>query len=426
MHSTLTILLPIFFVLLNLLTTPCYGLEAKWTPSYDEEPLPLSASYRSQLKGLADVVRTSQDPQATLEKLAKGQGMEVGELKSMLERVESEAGVVSGGQVRGASSVFVSATEAVLACSLSVVRFSARRPLVLFLLAMSIFAVTRLSASGERTIPVPGFVGLTAGKPGKAWRSSFMESHSCGGRLTKVEWGDSIVERKKDVRVSSQIDNSLIDEACAEVVNARSFDSYLPSDILITKPPIGSIRRARKLREVGGKGKEGLVLSWGGPWGFWRSERFAMRSESGSKNENSTTPTTTSVTYVSEFSLPTVTITASTGSKGKHSVNVKVTFDEGTGRMDKQRAKELAEVVADSCRRTIAQVASSKNALSSQRAKLNLSLKTQNEEKKRKRGEEIKDMEGMGRVKKRRWQRGTGGGGSWRPSGERQRSPNNC
>ena len=66
-----------------------------------------------------------------------------------------------------ASSVFVSATKAVLACSLSILQFSARRPLVLLLLAMSIFAVARLSASGERTITVPGFVGLTAGKPGK-------------------------------------------------------------------------------------------------------------------------------------------------------------------------------------------------------------------------------------------------------------------
>jgi hypothetical protein len=94
-------------------------------------------------------------------------------------------------------------------------------------------------------------------------------------------------------------------------------------------------------------------------------------------------------------------------------------------RMDKERAEELAESVADSCRKTVAQVASSRVALSSQASRLNHSLKTKSDEKKQKRGQEIKDMEGMGRNRRRRWQRGTGGG-SWRPSGERQRSPNNC
>ena len=260
------------FLLISLLTG-CYGLEAKWTPSSEEDPLPLSASYRSQLKQLAQVVKTSDNPQATLERLAEGQGMEAGELKSMLDRVEGEAGGALGRKWGGGSVPFIgSIPKALFSLGFGVVRFSARRPLVVLLLAIAICTVARLSAGGERTVAVPGTSGLTLGKPGRDWRNSFMDSFDFSGgglRDETARGGIAVVERKRDIRVT-EVGTSLVEEACVDVVHSRSFDSYLPSNLLITKPVIGNIRKARKMREVGGKGREGLVLSWGGACGLWR------------------------------------------------------------------------------------------------------------------------------------------------------------
>lgn len=249
----------------------CYGLEAKWTPSSEEEPLPLSASYRSQLKQLAQVVESSDNPQATLERLAKGQGMEAGELKSMLDRVEGEAGGAMGGKPAGVSSFFVGAFKILFSFGFGVVRFSARRPFVLLLLAIAIFAVARLSKGGERTVAIPGISGLTLGRPGRVWRNSYMDSFDGNGPQGKAaQEGVTFVKRESDIRIK-EVEASLVEEACVDVVLTRSsFDSYLPTNLVVTKPTIGYIRKARKLREVGGKGREGLVLSWGGACGLWR------------------------------------------------------------------------------------------------------------------------------------------------------------
>jgi hypothetical protein len=54
-----------------------------------------------------------------------------------------------------------------------------------------------------------------------------------------------------------------------------------------------------------------------------------MKSETELKMGNSTT---TSVKYVSEFSLPTVTVETSTSENGKHKVCVKVEYQERGGR----------------------------------------------------------------------------------------------
>ena len=60
-----------------------------------------------------------------------------------------------------------------------------------------------------------------------------------------------------------------------------------------------------------------------------RSERFIMKSETQMKKNNCST---TAVKYVSEFSLPIVTVATSTSEKGKHKVCVKVEYQERGGR----------------------------------------------------------------------------------------------
>jgi len=140
------------FIILNY-STNCKALESKWTPASEDEPLPLSSSYRTQLKELADVVRNNENPQATLEHLAKGQGLEPQELKSMLERAEvgegnsgaSKSTLGGGGKVTGLLNIVGGAAGG----SLAILRFAARRPIVIVLLLVSIFAATKLMAGSE-------------------------------------------------------------------------------------------------------------------------------------------------------------------------------------------------------------------------------------------------------------------------------------
>jgi len=120
----------------------------------------------------------------------------------------------------------------------------------------------------QNTISVPGFHGLTLGKPSVAWRNAFLDScdHPSGGVLGGGR--AFVVERKKDVKtLDIDTGRTLVGEACVEAVQSRLFDSYLPRNLILTKPPIANIRKARKMRSLGGKGKEALLLSWGGTKG---------------------------------------------------------------------------------------------------------------------------------------------------------------
>jgi len=79
-------LLPLFLLFLTCFTL-CSSLEATWTPAdASDEPLPLSQTYRDSLSKLDSTITQSTNPTVTLETLATGQGITSDELSSLLAK----------------------------------------------------------------------------------------------------------------------------------------------------------------------------------------------------------------------------------------------------------------------------------------------------------------------------------------------------
>ena len=77
-------------LLLCLLASPSFALEAKWTPNEKDAdsagPLPQSQNQRNQLLQLQDAIVNAPDPQGTLQKAAEANNMDPQDLWNLLER----------------------------------------------------------------------------------------------------------------------------------------------------------------------------------------------------------------------------------------------------------------------------------------------------------------------------------------------------
>ena len=80
-----------------------YAIEASFTPAPDKDtgstdgPLPLSQNQRNQLLQLDQQIAQSPNPQETLEKVAKSNGMSTDELGNLLMRNRRDMQMAGGG-----------------------------------------------------------------------------------------------------------------------------------------------------------------------------------------------------------------------------------------------------------------------------------------------------------------------------------------
>jgi hypothetical protein len=121
MKSTIrpSLLLFLFLLLLSV-TGPsvCVALEATFTPNPDDAaghgPLPLSQNQRDQLSQLEHAIRSSPDPQATLNQVAQANNIDPSDLMAMLERNRSDMLGGGGGGPSRRSAVVSSWPQALL------------------------------------------------------------------------------------------------------------------------------------------------------------------------------------------------------------------------------------------------------------------------------------------------------------------------
>jgi hypothetical protein len=132
--------------------------EVKWTPAAESSdagensgPLPLSNNQRQQLLQLADTIRNSPNPQATLEQAAAANNMPPEQLLNMLERNYAEMQQAAGGGMMGRPHRTKQLWNLLTSLTVLTARSATKHPRTFTLTALSVVAVLYVAWSAPRT-----------------------------------------------------------------------------------------------------------------------------------------------------------------------------------------------------------------------------------------------------------------------------------
>jgi len=417
-----------FLIVLSLYCYTVHGMEAKWTPNDDDSsgPLPLSMKQRQQLMQLDQAIQSSPDPAATLENVAASNDMSVSDLASMLERnrMDLEQGLGSRKTLLG------SLVSGVVGTTTTFVR---KHPRIVLVAATSIASGLYL----KHTLPRTGLVVSTLpfSKGPTTWMSPpptstmvqelLFTDKSKGEQQpwlpvsTKIGWGKgtkrdafkryAVAEMSVDLEDLCEVDHDddmrIVEETCARLVD------YCPAWTEFTNLPMSFITDEDGnvifiSKEVGDFGRYGLqsmfILD--------RLERKRRQSVVLATKEDS------------HFEGQMHTTLEIVDTKVMISVWLLFQKQKIGKQLSLKIVNELASSIATSLNTRIRQSL----ARRTQSSKYQGNASKRAKDKRELRYFKEKALEEMAGDRRRRWQRNNPNSGSYRPSGDRMRSPNNA
>ena len=147
--------LSVFLVIVLLLPRTCLvsGLEAKWTANEqdDQGPLPLSQNQRQQLLQLEDTIRSSQDPERTLMQVAESNQMSPEELAGLLQRNRADMEAAGGAVPMAGPKRTNVLVKLVSTVAIMVGQAAKKNPRSFLLTATALLAILYIGLSAPRT-----------------------------------------------------------------------------------------------------------------------------------------------------------------------------------------------------------------------------------------------------------------------------------
>ena len=474
--------------LLLMLQQPISALEAKWTPNEEDSggPLPLSSQQRQHLLQLEDTIRNSPNPDNTLQQVAEANQMPPEELLGLLERNRRDMQAARGAGVaspRGKSTI----VKLITSLGLLVTRTASQNPkafvltvttLVLLILVATSAPRTGLVVSTQRRAFLSGGPTTIWSPPTRFVQRKFLDSSgslsvttdaahdfvrqvrsllsddeesttawhkiprkhpsnlqyvaSAQTSLNASEFLPSTEHEEEEEEgedsdkdeATNQILNMLLEHA-SNLLASRDLTGFDNSMRLVTTTDDDSSSRKRKRHVV-------LVVAGMGDWNRFGIQPLRVTHESDSEDQTSLTLSTLTGGHFDGHLL--VTIEKKKQSDKEDTTTQPAVIIRIALLFPKNGRKNLKKAVA---MRIVQSLNQSIETSLRTRTRQSLTRRSQSTRfkgrastaaKKRRHTRFTKEMalEEMAAERRRRWQRQNPNAGSYRPSGDRMKSPNNA
>ncbi|CAB9522391.1 expressed unknown protein [Seminavis robusta] len=470
-----------------LLASVVSGTEVKWTANEadnEEEggsgPLPLSSKQRQQLLQLEEVIRTSPNPEATLKQAADANGMSPQDLMAMLQRNRSD--LEQGGGVNTATATSAATIggflKKVLTALFAVIAKSAtQNPRAFALITTTLLLMTMLAISAPRTgliissqrgilsrgpttlfQPPNKFLEKQLSKPkwqqhepksqkiqdstwkdlnlsidndnneAQAWRKKMPKDSDLAQAATFqinipiqdfIEDQDDQEEDDNDNDEALEFCHDLCYNHAVDIINAQQFTEFAPANQL----RLYTLQKG----DSGRKRFSVLVVKKLGDWGRFGIVPLLVTH----KNENERQ---TSILYSALKGAPfagqiRVTAEKRKGKKGASPsvlIVVHLAFPKKAHRIPGKAAMKIVQTMTESIAASLKTRTRQSIVRRSQSSHFKGKVKVRAEERRHTRFQKEKDLEEMAEDRRRKWQRNNPNSGRYTPSGDRQKSPNNC
>jgi hypothetical protein len=445
--------------------------DIKWTPNEDAEnvALPLSMKQRQQLVQLENAIQQSLDPQATLEQVAESNNMSPQELVNMLDKNSRD--LQQNPSLAQPSTLPKTILKLVASLGVVVSQMAKKHPqsfsliaasLLVFLYAMVAIPRTGMMISSSRGMLSKG--PTTVFSPPTKYLSKLVDSprmqeRPVSTKTKKTKWDDLFLTQDDDVvfvhklqrnhelsqAVTAQVslnadalleefaagasndneeedddeetDNKrnqvleLMFEHAATVLSTRQFSEFA------SQPPL------RYVASGDARQKYGILLVKGlGDWG-----RYGLVYLQVSRQEESDVESTITLSTVKGGNIFDGQIHLSVQKhRQKVVVRAHVVVPKRGKRLSKTIARNIVEALTNSIVTSAQRRTQQTLARQSQSSRFKGKAHSRATERRTSRSEKVKDMEEMAVDRRRRWQRSNPNSGRYTPSGDRQRSPNNC
>jgi hypothetical protein len=452
-----------FIFLLLILVGLVAGSEEqiKWTPNEENAPLPLSMKQRQQLLQLEEAIRSSPDPAATLEQAAKGNGMSPQELANMLEKNAQD--LQQSPSLAQPTTIPKMLMKVLASFGVLVSQSAKKHPqsftvtaatLLLLLYATIMIPRTGMHVSSSRKLclsrgptcmfaPNQKYLQKLASAP-------WLEKRALSVKTKKTKWDDLTLEedgiqvhklpRKSELvqAVSAQLSLST-DSFFEELSTGNEEDEDLSVQreeaLELLFENAASLLSTRQLTEFSSekcplqvasssdRQKHGIIVVPGlgdfGRYGlmYWQVTR-QMESD---KDSSLTITTLKGMGFVDgqiHFEVKKY--------RSKISVSVHLVVPKGGRKIPKGIATKIVNELAQSLATSASRRTEQTLARQSQGRRFKSASHSRATERRHSRFEKEKLIETMAEDRRRKWQRGNPDAGRYRPSGDRQRSPNNC
>ena len=382
--------------------------EVTWTPNEDEPaPLPLSQNQRQQLLQLEQAIRQSPDPEATLRQVAASNEMDPQELVDLLmqnRREMEQAGGGSSGPMRAPPRQ--NRLVALVASTTQLLTRTARRhPRWAAATVVSLSSMLYVAHQAPRNgVHCWGSTMLL--RPPLAYLHALTESMDLQKGLTvwkvpKGEDDDEVVWHNKDPRGVSL--RTIVDTESTETMLQQGAE-------LVRQGHLAEFAEAQLVRK---KNRWTMVVPGWGSFGRYRVIGWQLVQEVLEEDR---------VQLVLESDLGQWHVELTVDSEESVAVRVSLLSRSlSTGRLTQLLSDVTASIVQSLETRTEQTL-----ARRSQSQRFRSSAQQDAQQRRSTRAAKVQQLEEMARDRRRRWQRQNPNAGSYRPSGDRQRSPNNC
>ena len=453
----------LLILVVNLVAPICAEEQIKWTANEDAEsaPLPLSLKQRQQLLQLQEAIRTSPDPGATLEQVAQGNGMTPQELVNMLEKnardLQQNPSLAEPRTIPKVAMKFVASVGVIIsqAAKKHPQSFTIATATLLFLL----YATITIPRTGMH-ISAGRKLGLSKGPtcifaPNQRYiqklvDSPQLEKQALSVTAKKTKWDDLFLKedgievhklpRKSQlaqavsVRVTLSAD-SLFEELGIEDDQGEEADNRKDAALellfeealrlLSTRQLAGfsSVEYPLQVASSSDRKKYGILVVRGlgdfRRYGliFWQVSR-QMESD---KDASLTLTTVQGKGFFDgqiHFEVKKY--------RSKVLIITHLVVPKRGRKIAKGKASEIVDALAQSLATSASQRTQQTLARQSQGRRFKSASQRRAAERRQSRFEREKLIEEMAEDRRRKWQRSNPDAGRYRPSGDRQRSPNNC
>ncbi|GAX13303.1 hypothetical protein FisN_17Hh244 [Fistulifera solaris] len=454
----------LLLLLISTTTLPtAVAVEAKWTPNDESsQPLPQSMKQREQLLELENAIRSSPNPEETLVRVAEANQMEPKDLWDLLSRNRQDleaAGVLTGNSTGGRRNLIWKVVSSVVAVTVNSARKNPRS-FLLTVTALSFIVFAAISAprtglviSNQRHLLSRG--PTTMWKPPTAYIHAFLESRSglsvkasnvfpdlsqvldgttdpVWHKFTKAETSDlrhvacvqSVIDPSDFVESDGEDeDDDDIAEYVMELLMDHASQTMTSLELTEFVEPEGSLRNV----VAPGRKKTALIVSRLGDWGRFGLQPLLVTHMESSTNEEE---------QEEEMELTLGTM------KGGHfdgyiqigvrlkdstlTLQTAMYFPKSGKALSQSVALRIVEQLNASLEKSMRTRTKQSLARRSQSSNLSGSARRQALKRRHSRFAKEQAMEEMAAERRRRWQRSNPNSGSYRPSGDRMRSPNNA
>ena len=428
-------------------------MEVKWVPNEDAEnpSLPLSMKQRQQLLQLENTIRSSPDPNGTLQQVAQQNGMSPQELATMLEKnardLQQDPSLLQPTTVASVvTKVFASFGVLISQCAQKHPRSFALMTLVLIFMLYSSITIPRTGMHISR--------GTAVFAPNQRYLQRLADSPSLERRplsikTKKTKWDDlgldqdgvevhklprsaelsqafstrvslfaadlledmddkdeESEEGKEIATLQKEICDTLFQNA-ANVISERQLSEF-PSDVKPLKSASSKRHGILMVPGLGSFGRYGLV-------------RWQVTSQIETDKDVSVTL----ATLKGDFFHGQIHIEARKF-RSKVVLTTHIVVPKRGKKLKKKIASKIVSDVSQSLESSITQRTRQNLARRSIGRRFKLASHARASERRKTRFDREKEIEEMAEDRRRKWQRSNPDAGRYRPSGRRQRSPNNC